>query len=197
LFGFYLTKPPALGKRAATQELNMAKKKQSPGTALNEMLKKYDLNYNRLAKAIGISSAMVRLIARDENPISAAVAFRLAKFFKTSPEYWLALQSDFDIEKTGADKKLAKELAAIQTADKVKFTRKKRAKNTAKTAKSKKPAAKKPAKAKAGKKAGRGRPAVKKTAAKKPTAKKTTAKKTAAKKPATTPAVSSINEPQI
>jgi addiction module HigA family antidote len=200
-------------ERAATQELNMAKKKQSPGTALTEMLKKFDLNYNRLAKAIGISSAMVRLIARDENPISAPVAFRLAKFFKTSPEYWLALQSDFDIAKTGEDKKLAKALAAIQTADKVTFTRKKRAKNTAKTAKGKKPAAKKTAKAKAakkagpakaGKKAGRGRPAVKKTAAKgakpaakKPAAKKAAVKKTTAKKPAVTPAETAVNEPQI
>ena len=72
----------------------MPKSTQTPGTALSALLKKYKLNYNRLAKAIGLSSAMVRLIARDENPVSAPVAFRLAKFFKMKPEYWLSLQTD-------------------------------------------------------------------------------------------------------
>ncbi|MCL1836316.1 MAG: HigA family addiction module antitoxin [Treponema sp.] len=105
----------------------MAKTKLTPGAAVNALLQKHGLNYNRLAKAIGISSAMVRLIARDENPVSAAVAFRLAKFFKNKPEYWLDLQKDFDIAKTAADKKLAKALNDIPTYDKATFERKKKA----------------------------------------------------------------------
>ena len=177
----------------------MPKNKLTPGTALTALLEKHGLNYNRLAKAIGISSAMMRLIARDENPVSASVAFRLAKFFKTRPEYWLDLQVGFDVSKAAADKKLAKELKDIPTVDKATFERKKR---TTKAAKKTKPAAgKKPAK--------RGRPATKKAA--KPAAKKPGRPKKTAAKPRppkethvaveNTPTVSSteatINEPQI
>ncbi|MDR2716924.1 MAG: HigA family addiction module antidote protein [Treponema sp.] len=176
----------------------MAKTKQTPGAALNALLKKHGLNYNRLAKAIGLSSAMVRLIARDENPVSASVAFRLAKFFKTKPEYWLALQMDFDNAKAAGDKKLAKALKDIPTVDKATFERKPRT-TKAKSAKKAKPkgkpakksvrgrkAAAKPKKA-APKKAAKG---VKKTSVKraKPatSAKKSSPKKTvkAAKAPA-------------
>ena len=104
----------------------MPRIKQTPGTALNALLKKHDLNYNRLAKAIGLSSAMVRLIARDENPVSASVAFRLAKFFKTKPEFWMSLQMDFDIAAAAKDKKLAREIKDIPTVDKARFERKPR-----------------------------------------------------------------------
>jgi len=104
----------------------MPRNKSTPGTALTALLEKHGLNYNRLAKAIGISSAMVRLIARDENPVSAPVAFRLARFFKTTPEYWLVMQIDFDVAKASGDKKLAKELKDIPPVDKATFERKKR-----------------------------------------------------------------------
>ncbi|MDR0455807.1 MAG: HigA family addiction module antidote protein [Treponema sp.] len=148
----------------------MAKNTQTPGTALNALLKKHGLNYNRLAKAIGLSSAMVRLIARDENPVSASVAFRLAKFFKTKPEYWLALQMDFDNAKAANDKKLAKALKDIPTVDKATFERKPRTTkaSTSKGKKTAKKAAAKPrtaSKKKAVKGAAKGA-AVKKTAKK-------------------------------
>ncbi|MCL2761626.1 MAG: HigA family addiction module antitoxin [Treponema sp.] len=155
----------------------MPNTKQSPGAVLTKLLEKNGLNYNRLAKAVGLSSAMVRLIALDQNPVSAAVAFRLAKFFKTKPEYWLALQLKFDVFMAAQDKKLTKELKGIVTVDKATFERKSKAKKAAKTVKKAKTAkAKKAAKPK--------KVAAKKTAAKKPAAKKATAKKAAAKKPA-------------
>jgi addiction module HigA family antidote len=166
---------------------SMAKIKQTPGTALGALLKKYDLNYNRLAKAIGLSSAMVRLIARDENPVSAAVAFRLAKFFKNKPEFWVSLQTAYDMAKTAADKKLATARKGIPTVDKATFERKKKAKKakpskTAKTAKKGKAAKKaRPAKAKKAKPSKTAKPAAKKPAVK---AKKAAPKKAAAKKAA-------------
>jgi addiction module HigA family antidote len=194
----------------------MAKITRTPGTALSALLKKYNLNYNRLAKAIGLSSAMIRLIARDENPVSAPVAFRLAKFFKIKPEFWLELQMEYEKAVTEKDKKLAKELKGIPTVDKVTFERKPRAVKAGKSVKkgktargrkvaakkrvakktvtkkaavkktAKKPAAKK-AKAPAGK---RGRPA-KKVAAKKAPAKK----KAVAKKPAKAPVKKAVKAP--
>jgi addiction module HigA family antidote len=154
----------------------MAKTKQTPGTALNALLKKHGLNYNRLAKAIGLSSAMVRLIARDENPVSASVAYRLAKFFKTKPEYWLVLQMDFDNAKAAKDKKLAKALSGISTVDKVTFERKPRTTKAKSAKKGKKTAAKPKA-------------AAKKTGAKK------AVKKAAPKKTAKGAAAKSVKKP--
>jgi len=168
----------------------MAKAKQTPGTALNALLKKHGLNYNRLAKAIGLSSAMVRLIARDENPVSAPVAFRLAKFFKTKPEYWLVLQMDFDNAKAAEDKKLARALKDIPTVDKATFERKPRI-TKAKSAKKGKKAAAKP------KAAARGA-ASKKIAAKKTVSK--TVKKPAGKRNAQAPkkaAVKTAKAPSV
>ena len=161
----------------------MPKNTKTPGSALNALLKKYNLNYNRLAKVIGLSSAMVRLIARDENPVSAAVAFRLAAFFKNKPEFWLSLQTAYDLASTAADKKLAKALKDIPTVDKATFERKKKAKKAApsKTAK----AGKKGRPAKAKKAAAKSKPAAaKKPAPKKAAVKKAAPKKAAVKKPA-------------
>jgi addiction module HigA family antidote len=159
-----ITAPPG----AREEKFIMPRMKQTPGNVLCSLLKKYDLNYNRLAKAIGLSSAMIRLIARDESPISASVAYRLAKFFKTKPEFWLALQLDFDCTQAAEDKKLAKALEKITTVDKATFERKTRAKKT-QSAKAAKPAPK-------------GRTA--KAAAAKKTKKETQPKKDAQKKTA-------------
>ena len=128
--------------------------KQTPGTALKILLGKHGLNCNRLAKAINMSNAMVRLLVLDKSPVSIAAAYRLAKFFKTKPEYWLMLQMQYDLAKAAKDKKLAKELSEITNVDNYTFVRKPHA-----------PKGKKPSKKKqtlAGKR---------KTAAKKPGAK--------------------------
>jgi len=176
----------------------MAKSTQTPGTALSALLKKYNLNYNRLAKAIGLSSAMVRLIARDENPVSAAVAFRLSAFFKTKPEYWLALQTAYDLAKTAEDKKLAKALKDIPTVDKATFERKKKA--SSKTAKAPKKAAKagkkgRPAKAGKASAAKTAKAAPKKSAAKKAAPKKAASKKASVKKAA--PKAAAVKKPVV
>lgn len=102
----------------------MKKNEQSPGAAIKAMLAKNGLNCNRLAKAINMSNAMVRLLVLDKSPISISAAFRLAKFFKTKPEYWLTVQMDYDIAKTAQNKELAKEIAGITDVSNYKFVRK-------------------------------------------------------------------------
>jgi len=135
----------------------MKKKEQTPGAAIKAMLDKHGLNCNRLAKAINMSNAMVRLLVLDKSPISVSAAFRLAKFFKNQPEYWLTVQMDYDIANAKKDKDLAKEVAGITDVSKYKFVRKP---HTPKAAK-KKTSKKKPTLADK-----------RKTAAKKPGAKK-------------------------
>jgi len=100
------------------------KNNQSPGTVLKALLEEHELNCNRLAKAINMSNAMVRLLVLGKSPVSLAAAFRLAKFFKTKPEYWLNLQLAYDLEKAAQDKALAKELSGITTVDDYSFVRK-------------------------------------------------------------------------
>jgi addiction module HigA family antidote len=102
----------------------MQKNKQTPGTALKALLEKHGLNCNRLAKAINMSNAMVRLLVLDKSPVSLAAAFRFAKFFKTKPEYWLNLQMQYDLEQAVKDKSLAKELSGITDIGNYSFVRK-------------------------------------------------------------------------
>ena len=102
----------------------MQKTYQTPGTVLKAMLAKHGLNCNRLAKAIGMSNAMVRLLALDKSPISVAAALRLAKFFKNKPEYWLTLQMEYDLAELSKDKSLAKEISGITDVSSYFFVRK-------------------------------------------------------------------------
>ena len=102
----------------------MKKNDQTPGTALKALLEKHGLNCNRLAKAINMSNAMVRLLVLDKSPISVSAAFRLAKFFKNQPEYWLNLQMQCDLHNAASDKTLAKELSGITDVGKYSFVRK-------------------------------------------------------------------------
>jgi addiction module HigA family antidote len=106
----------------------MPKNSKTPGTELKVLLKKNGLNCNRLAKAINMSNAMVRLLVLDKSPVSIAAAFRLAKFFKTQAKYWLNLQMEYDLAKAAKNKKLAKELSGITDISKYEFVRKPHAK---------------------------------------------------------------------
>jgi len=102
----------------------MQKNTQTPGTVIKSLLDKHGLNCNRLAKAINMSNAMVRLLILDKSPISVAAAFRLAKFFKNEPKFWLDLQTTYDLAKAASDKELTKELSAIVDVSKYTFVRK-------------------------------------------------------------------------
>ena len=97
---------------------------KTPGAVIKDLLEKHGLNCNRLAKAINMSNAMVRLLILDKSPISVPASLRLAKFFKNEPEYWLTLQMKYDLSKAVQDKDLAKELNNITDVNKFSFVRK-------------------------------------------------------------------------
>ena len=102
----------------------MQKNIKTPGTELKALLEKHGLNCNRLAKAINMSNAMVRLLVLDRSPVSIGAAFRLAKFFKTEAKYWLNLQMEYDLAQAEKDKELAKDLGDIIDISKYSFVRK-------------------------------------------------------------------------
>ena len=96
----------------------MPKNKKTPGTLLQELIKKYNLNCNRLSKEIKCSQTALRLISLDKSRITTSIAVRLAKYFQTKPELWLLAQMDYDLEKAAENKTLAKQLKVISTAEK-------------------------------------------------------------------------------
>lgn len=52
----------------------------------------------RLAHDIGVPVTRVQAVIAERRGITADTALRLARYFRTSPEFWLNLQRDFELE---------------------------------------------------------------------------------------------------
>ena len=69
-----------------------------PGETIKEdYLLPLGMSVNQLAKALGIGAARLNEIVRGERGVTADTALRLARYFGTSPEFWLSLQSLYDL----------------------------------------------------------------------------------------------------
>ena len=70
-----------------------------PGEILaEEFLDPMKISQYRLAKSIKVSPRRINEIVHGTRSITANTALRLAKFFGSSPEFWLNLQSHYDLE---------------------------------------------------------------------------------------------------
>lgn len=77
-----------------------------PGEILQEeFLEPLELSQNALAKAIHVSARRINEIVHGKRAITADTALRLSLFFGTSADFWMHLQSKFDLE-TVKDKSL-------------------------------------------------------------------------------------------
>ena len=84
----------------------MAKKKNSksmppvhPGETLREdFLRPLGLTANRLALELLVPVTRVNDIVRGKRSITADTALRLARFFGTTPQFWMNLQANYDLE---------------------------------------------------------------------------------------------------
>ena len=84
-----------------------------PGETLKEdYLVPLNMSVNALAKALGIGAARLNEIVRGERGVTADTALRLARYFNTSPEFWLNLQTLYDL-------RLAQQKAGSRIARKV------------------------------------------------------------------------------
>jgi antitoxin HigA-1 len=71
----------------------------TPGEVLKEeFLTEYRLSQNQLAKAIGISPNRIAEIVNNRRRITADTALRLGLYFGNSPEFWLNLQTQYDLK---------------------------------------------------------------------------------------------------
>ena len=83
-----------------------------PGEVLREeFLIPLHLSAGKLAKACGVPRTRIERLANEETGITADTALRLARAFKTTPQLWLNLQNDYDVQVAQRD--IAKELAKI------------------------------------------------------------------------------------
>ena len=64
---------------------------------LEEFLKPLGVSQQRLARDIDVPANRIGDIVRGKRRITADTALRLAKYFGTSPDVWLAIQMDYDL----------------------------------------------------------------------------------------------------
>ena len=72
-----------------------------PGEILiEEFLKPMGISQYRLAKDISVPPRRINEIVHGKRAITADTALRLGRFFKMSPQFWLNLQTRYDLEIT-------------------------------------------------------------------------------------------------
>lgn len=69
---------------------------------LEEFMRPHGISQNRLARDIDVNPARINDIVHGRSAITAAIALRLGKYFGTTPELWLNLQSDYELRRARA-----------------------------------------------------------------------------------------------
>ena len=70
-----------------------------PGEVLSEeFLKPMRMSQNRLALNIGVTPRRINEIVLEKRRITADTALRLSRYYGTSPQFWLGLQTDYDLD---------------------------------------------------------------------------------------------------
>ena len=70
-----------------------------PGEVLREdFLKPLEMSQYALAKALGVPEIRISEIVHAKRAITPDTALRLARYFGTSAEFWLGMQTSYDLE---------------------------------------------------------------------------------------------------
>jgi addiction module HigA family antidote len=86
-----------------------------PGEVLREeYMAPLGLTAYALAQRIGVPRQRVERLKREEKGISADTALRLGAYFHTTPEFWLNLQTKFELETRLRDRKIARKIHEIE-----------------------------------------------------------------------------------
>jgi len=65
---------------------------------MEEFLKPMNLSPNQLATDIGVDARVIDEIVQGVRSVTADTALRLARYFGTSPQFWMGLQADYDLD---------------------------------------------------------------------------------------------------
>ncbi len=78
--------------------MSLIKNPSHPGEVLKELyLIPLDMSAITLAKKLLVPRTRIERLIRCETAVTADTAMRLAKFFSTTPEYWMNLQRAWDL----------------------------------------------------------------------------------------------------
>ncbi len=80
---------------------------------LEEFMKPLGISQYRLARAMKVYPRRVNEIVHGQRAITADTALRLARYFGTTPELWMNLQSHFELERA-RDELEARILAEVE-----------------------------------------------------------------------------------
>ena len=69
-----------------------------PGEVLREELDCIGLSANQFAMKLHVPANRITTILNGKRAITAETALRLARFFGTTPEFWINLRTDFDLK---------------------------------------------------------------------------------------------------
>jgi addiction module HigA family antidote len=70
---------------------------------LEEYLKPLSMSVNALAIALRVPATRMGAIVKGERGVTADTAMRLARYFGTTPEFWMNLQAMYDLTKARAE----------------------------------------------------------------------------------------------
>jgi len=92
----------------------MLKRAAHPGEILKDELEEIGVTPTELARQIDVPANRMSQIINGKRSITGDTALRLAHWFKTDPQFWMSLQSQFDL--VAADKAAGKAIIALPTA---------------------------------------------------------------------------------
>lgn len=84
-----------------------------PGEVLREdFLVPMKLTPYAVARACGVTRTRIERLAREETPVTADTALRLARYFGTTAAFWMGMQAQYDLER--AEDEVAAEIHRIK-----------------------------------------------------------------------------------
>jgi addiction module HigA family antidote len=69
-----------------------------PGEILKETLDDLGISMNRLAQALHVPANRISAIVASQRGITGETALRLARYFNTTPDYWINMPAQYDLE---------------------------------------------------------------------------------------------------
>lgn len=69
-----------------------------PGEFLNETLRELNISQAEFARAIGVSPMRISHVVKGTRPVTAELALLVGRAFGQSPQYWLNLQTAYDLK---------------------------------------------------------------------------------------------------
>ena len=84
-----------------------------PGEILREeFLMPLHMTAGGLARKLNVPRTRIERIVAETHPVTTDTALRLSKFFDTTPEFWMGMQTAYDLAKVSVA--LAEDLASIE-----------------------------------------------------------------------------------